>query len=65
MSVSATEGDIPKFFVGCEESDEGLDQDKAENVENIYDHIDDEDDDDDEEYDSVCIVNLNVCYFLF
>ncbi|XP_040198889.1 inositol hexakisphosphate and diphosphoinositol-pentakisphosphate kinase 2 isoform X3 [Rana temporaria] len=52
MSVSATEGDIPRFFVGCEESDEGLDQDKAENVDNIYDHIDDEDDDDDEEYDS-------------
>ncbi|XP_073480676.1 inositol hexakisphosphate and diphosphoinositol-pentakisphosphate kinase 2 [Aquarana catesbeiana] len=52
MSVSATEGDIPRFFVGCEESDEGLDQDKAENVDNIYDNIDDEDDDDDEEYDS-------------
>ncbi|XP_077318450.1 inositol hexakisphosphate and diphosphoinositol-pentakisphosphate kinase 2 isoform X1 [Lithobates pipiens] len=51
MSVSATEGDIPRFFVGCEESDEGLDQDKAENVDNVYDNIDDEDDDD-EEYDS-------------
>ncbi|XP_068103558.1 inositol hexakisphosphate and diphosphoinositol-pentakisphosphate kinase 2 isoform X1 [Hyperolius riggenbachi] len=53
MSVSATEGDIPRFFVGCEESDEVLDQSKAENVDNIYEHIDeDDDDDDDEEYDS-------------
>ncbi|XP_018424985.1 PREDICTED: inositol hexakisphosphate and diphosphoinositol-pentakisphosphate kinase 2-like, partial [Nanorana parkeri] len=53
MSVSATEGDIPRFFVGCEESDEVLDQGKAENEDHIYDNIDDEeDDDDDEEYDS-------------
>ncbi|KAM5191306.1 inositol hexakisphosphate and diphosphoinositol-pentakisphosphate kinase 2 isoform 2-T2 [Mantella aurantiaca] len=52
MSVSATEGDIPRFFVGCEESDEVLDQDKAGNVENLYDNIEDEDEDDDEEYDS-------------
>ncbi|KAG9487966.1 hypothetical protein GDO78_007655 [Eleutherodactylus coqui] len=54
MSVSATEGDIPRFFVGCEESDEALDQGKAEHVDNLYENIetDDDDDDDDEEYDS-------------
>ncbi|XP_056393494.1 inositol hexakisphosphate and diphosphoinositol-pentakisphosphate kinase 2 isoform X3 [Hyla sarda] len=53
MSVSATEGDIPRFFVGCEESDEVLEQGKAEKVDNLYEHIeDDDDDDDDEEYDS-------------
>ncbi|KAM9330943.1 inositol hexakisphosphate and diphosphoinositol-pentakisphosphate kinase 2 [Gastrophryne carolinensis] len=52
MSVSATESDIPRFFVGCEESDEVLDQSKAENVENIYNNIEDEDEEDDEEFDS-------------
>ncbi|XP_072272218.1 inositol hexakisphosphate and diphosphoinositol-pentakisphosphate kinase 2 isoform X3 [Pyxicephalus adspersus] len=55
MSVSATEGDIPRFFVGCEESDEVLDQSKAENADKLYHNVDDEDDDDDdddEEYDS-------------
>ncbi|KAG8598253.1 hypothetical protein GDO81_002542 [Engystomops pustulosus] len=51
MSVSATEGDIPRFFVGCEESDEALDQGKAENLDNLYEHLED-DDDEDEEYDS-------------
>ncbi|XP_040277531.1 inositol hexakisphosphate and diphosphoinositol-pentakisphosphate kinase 2 isoform X7 [Bufo bufo] len=54
MSVSATEGDIPRFFVGCEESDEALEQGKAGNVDNLFETIedDDDDDDDDEEYDS-------------
>ncbi|XP_073533900.1 inositol hexakisphosphate and diphosphoinositol-pentakisphosphate kinase 2 isoform X11 [Phyllobates terribilis] len=52
MSVSATEGDIPRFFVGCEESDETLDQGKAENVDNLFANIEDDEDDDDEEYDS-------------
>ncbi|KAM3940665.1 inositol hexakisphosphate and diphosphoinositol-pentakisphosphate kinase 2 isoform 2-T2 [Leptodactylus fuscus] len=53
MSVSATEGDIPRFFVGCEESDEALEQGKAEKVDNPFENIeDDDDDDDDEEYDS-------------
>ncbi|XP_044131893.1 inositol hexakisphosphate and diphosphoinositol-pentakisphosphate kinase 2 isoform X2 [Bufo gargarizans] len=53
MSVSATEGDIPRFFVGCEESDEALEHGKAENVDNLFETIeDDDDDDDDEEYDS-------------
>ncbi|KAM4048737.1 inositol hexakisphosphate and diphosphoinositol-pentakisphosphate kinase 2 isoform 6-T6 [Anomaloglossus baeobatrachus] len=52
MSVSATESDIPRFFVGCEESDEALDQGKAENVDNLFANIEDDDDDDDEEYDS-------------
>ncbi|XP_075692978.1 inositol hexakisphosphate and diphosphoinositol-pentakisphosphate kinase 2 isoform X4 [Rhinoderma darwinii] len=51
MSVSATEGDIPSFFVGCAESDEAFDQGKAENVGNLYEDIEDDDDDDDE-YDS-------------
>ncbi|XP_053330479.1 inositol hexakisphosphate and diphosphoinositol-pentakisphosphate kinase 2 isoform X4 [Spea bombifrons] len=49
MSVSATEGDIPRFFVGCEEADEILDQTKAENVDNLYENTEDEDED---EYDS-------------
>ncbi|XP_073402265.1 inositol hexakisphosphate and diphosphoinositol-pentakisphosphate kinase 2 isoform X3 [Dendrobates tinctorius] len=52
MSVSATEGDIPRFFVGCEESDEALDQSKAENVDNLFANIEDDEEDDDEEYDS-------------
>ncbi|XP_069608465.1 inositol hexakisphosphate and diphosphoinositol-pentakisphosphate kinase 2-like isoform X1 [Ranitomeya imitator] len=52
MSVSATEGDIPRFFVGCEESDEALDQGKAVNVDNLFANIEDDEEDDDEEYDS-------------
>ncbi|XP_063309719.1 inositol hexakisphosphate and diphosphoinositol-pentakisphosphate kinase 2 isoform X2 [Pelobates fuscus] len=49
MSVSATESDIPRFFVGCEEADDNLDQSKAENVDNLYENTEDEDED---EYDS-------------
>ncbi|KAM4807963.1 inositol hexakisphosphate and diphosphoinositol-pentakisphosphate kinase 2 [Rhinophrynus dorsalis] len=49
MSVHATESDSPRFFVGCEETDEILDQSKVENLDNLYEHIEDEDDD---EYDS-------------
>ncbi|XP_069608505.1 inositol hexakisphosphate and diphosphoinositol-pentakisphosphate kinase 2 isoform X1 [Ranitomeya imitator] len=52
MSVSATEDDIPRFFVGCEESDEALDQGKAVNVDNLFANIEDDEEDDDEEYDS-------------
>ncbi|KAM4707657.1 inositol hexakisphosphate and diphosphoinositol-pentakisphosphate kinase 2 isoform 6-T6 [Discoglossus pictus] len=50
MSVSATETDIPRFFVGCEEADEILDQSKAENIDHLYENIDDEEEED--EYDS-------------
>ncbi|XP_063820151.1 inositol hexakisphosphate and diphosphoinositol-pentakisphosphate kinase 2 [Pseudophryne corroboree] len=52
MSVSGTEGDIPRFFVGCEESEDGLDPSKVEHLENLFDNIDEDEDDDDEEYDS-------------
>ncbi|XP_018103814.1 inositol hexakisphosphate and diphosphoinositol-pentakisphosphate kinase 2 isoform X12 [Xenopus laevis] len=52
MSVSATENDVPRFFVGCEESDELLDQSKPENLDNLYEHTEDEEDEEDDEYDS-------------
>uniref|UniRef100_A0A6I8RXK8 Inositol hexakisphosphate and diphosphoinositol-pentakisphosphate kinase n=1 Tax=Xenopus tropicalis TaxID=8364 RepID=A0A6I8RXK8_XENTR len=52
MSVSATENDIPRFFVGCEESDELLDQSKTENLDNLYEHTEDEEEEEDDEYDS-------------
>ncbi|MEE6459864.1 hypothetical protein FKM82_000763 [Ascaphus truei] len=52
MSVSATEADSPRFFVGCEESDEILEQSKAENLDHLYENIEDDEEDDDDEYDS-------------
>lgn len=49
MSVTATESEFPRFFVGGEEGEELFDQ--AHSFDSFYDHIEDED----EEYDSVCI----------
>lgn len=52
MSVTATESDIARFFLGGEEGegDEPVDRSQAEDFENLYDNV--EDDEDDEEYDS-------------
>ncbi|XP_061479442.1 inositol hexakisphosphate and diphosphoinositol-pentakisphosphate kinase 2 [Rhineura floridana] len=47
MSVTATESDIPKFFVGSEDADELLDQNRSAEFDSFYDH-----EDEDEEYDS-------------
>ncbi|XP_039614830.1 inositol hexakisphosphate and diphosphoinositol-pentakisphosphate kinase 2 isoform X2 [Polypterus senegalus] len=55
MSVDGTDGDSPRFFVGCEdgESDELLDPVKLESHDYCYGNPEEEeDDDDDEEYDS-------------
>nr|XP_033785057.1 inositol hexakisphosphate and diphosphoinositol-pentakisphosphate kinase 2 isoform X2 [Geotrypetes seraphini] len=62
MSISSTESETPKFFVGCEdgEGDDNLDQIHSEVFENAdeclaeeeEDDDDDDDDDDEEEYDS-------------
>uniref|UniRef100_A0A8C4RZS8 Inositol hexakisphosphate and diphosphoinositol-pentakisphosphate kinase n=1 Tax=Erpetoichthys calabaricus TaxID=27687 RepID=A0A8C4RZS8_ERPCA len=55
MSVDGTDGDSPRFFVGCEdgESDEILDPVKLESHDYCYGNPEEEeDDDDDEEYDS-------------
>uniref|UniRef100_A0A8C5MA39 Inositol hexakisphosphate and diphosphoinositol-pentakisphosphate kinase n=1 Tax=Leptobrachium leishanense TaxID=445787 RepID=A0A8C5MA39_9ANUR len=49
MSVSASESDIPRFFVGCEEADEHLDHSKVENVDGLFE---DDEEEDDDEYDS-------------
>lgn len=51
MSVSATESDLPRFFVGGEDVDELLDRARSA-FDSFYDH----DEDEDEEYDSVRIV---------
>ncbi|XP_069082284.1 inositol hexakisphosphate and diphosphoinositol-pentakisphosphate kinase 2 [Pleurodeles waltl] len=52
MSVTATESDIARFFLGGEEGegDEPADRSQAEHFENLYDNVEDEEDD--EEYDS-------------
>ncbi|XP_042304382.1 inositol hexakisphosphate and diphosphoinositol-pentakisphosphate kinase 2 isoform X3 [Sceloporus undulatus] len=47
MSVSATESEIPRFFVGGEDVDELLDRTRSEEFHAFYDH-----EDEDEEYDS-------------
>ncbi|XP_033019853.1 inositol hexakisphosphate and diphosphoinositol-pentakisphosphate kinase 2 isoform X6 [Lacerta agilis] len=46
MSVTATEGDIPRFFVGGEDSDEFLNPSRSAEFEAFYDH------EDEDEYDS-------------
>uniref|UniRef100_A0A8C8S7D9 Inositol hexakisphosphate and diphosphoinositol-pentakisphosphate kinase n=1 Tax=Pelusios castaneus TaxID=367368 RepID=A0A8C8S7D9_9SAUR len=48
MSVSATESDPPRFFVGCEDGDELLDSSRAADFDRFYDNAEEED----EEYDS-------------
>ncbi|XP_053888147.1 inositol hexakisphosphate and diphosphoinositol-pentakisphosphate kinase 2 isoform X5 [Malaclemys terrapin pileata] len=48
MSVSATESDPPRFFVGGEDGDELLDSSRSANFDHFYDHAEEED----EEYDS-------------
>uniref|UniRef100_A0ACB8EQL5 Inositol hexakisphosphate and diphosphoinositol-pentakisphosphate kinase 2 n=1 Tax=Sphaerodactylus townsendi TaxID=933632 RepID=A0ACB8EQL5_9SAUR len=48
MSVSLTESELPRFFVGGEDGDELLDQARSSDFDSFYDHIEDED----EEYDS-------------
>uniref|UniRef100_A0A8C3IJV8 Inositol hexakisphosphate and diphosphoinositol-pentakisphosphate kinase n=1 Tax=Chrysemys picta bellii TaxID=8478 RepID=A0A8C3IJV8_CHRPI len=48
MSVSATESDPPRFFVGGEDGDELLDSSRSVNFDHFYDHAEEED----EEYDS-------------
>ncbi|XP_020650050.1 inositol hexakisphosphate and diphosphoinositol-pentakisphosphate kinase 2 isoform X3 [Pogona vitticeps] len=47
MSVSATESDVPRFFVGGEDGEELLDQARSAGFEAFYDQ-----EDEDEEYDS-------------
>ncbi|NWX17819.1 VIP2 kinase, partial [Aegotheles bennettii] len=48
MSVSATENDPPRFFVGGEDGEELLDSARSTNYEHFYDHGEEEE----EEYDS-------------
>ncbi|XP_038257383.1 inositol hexakisphosphate and diphosphoinositol-pentakisphosphate kinase 2 isoform X9 [Dermochelys coriacea] len=48
MSVSATESDPPRFFVGGGDGDELLDSSRSVNFDHFYDHAEEED----EEYDS-------------
>ncbi|XP_039401466.1 inositol hexakisphosphate and diphosphoinositol-pentakisphosphate kinase 2 isoform X5 [Mauremys reevesii] len=48
MSVSATESDPPRFFVGGEDGDELLDSSRSADFDHFYDHAEEED----EEYDS-------------
>ncbi|XP_067425147.1 inositol hexakisphosphate and diphosphoinositol-pentakisphosphate kinase 2 isoform X7 [Emydura macquarii macquarii] len=48
MSVSATESDPPRFFVGCEDGDELLDSSRSADFDHFYDNAEEED----EEYDS-------------
>ncbi|XP_006116190.1 inositol hexakisphosphate and diphosphoinositol-pentakisphosphate kinase 2 isoform X2 [Pelodiscus sinensis] len=48
MSVSATESDPPRFFVGGEDGDELLDSSRSAEFDHFYDHAEEED----EEYDS-------------
>ncbi|XP_074668925.1 inositol hexakisphosphate and diphosphoinositol-pentakisphosphate kinase 2 isoform X1 [Strix aluco] len=50
MSVSATENDPPRFFVGGEDGEELLDSARSTDYEHFYDHGEEEE----EEYDSVC-----------
>ncbi|XP_053264303.1 inositol hexakisphosphate and diphosphoinositol-pentakisphosphate kinase 2 isoform X3 [Podarcis raffonei] len=47
MSVTATEGEIPRFFVGGEDPDEFLNPSRSAEFEAFYDH-----EDEDDEYDS-------------
>lgn len=49
MSVTMTESDLPRFFLGAEEGEELLDQAASSEFDSFYDHIEDE------EYDSVRI----------
>ncbi|XP_060091615.1 inositol hexakisphosphate and diphosphoinositol-pentakisphosphate kinase 2 isoform X2 [Heteronotia binoei] len=49
MSVTVTESELARFFVGGEEGEELLDQARSSAFESFYGHIEDED----EEYDSV------------
>lgn len=49
MSVSGTESDIPRFFVGGEDCEDFLERFRPE-FDSFYEH------DDDDEYDSVCTV---------
>lgn len=58
MSVSATENDPPRFFVGGEDGDELLDSARSTDYEHFYDHGEEEE----EDYDSVCNVWACVCY---
>lgn len=58
MSVSTTESDSPRFFVGGEDGEELLDSARSTEYEHFYDHGDEEE----EEYDSVCTVGACVYY---
>lgn len=58
MSVSTTESDPPRFFVGGEDGEELLDSARSTEYEHFYDHGDEEE----EEYDSVCTVGACVYY---
>jgi len=58
MSVSATENDPPRFFVGGEDGEELLDSARSTDYEHFYDHGEEEE----EEYDSVCTVEACVYY---
>lgn len=58
MSVSATENDPPRFFVGGEDGEELLDSARSTGYEHFYDHGEEEE----EEYDSVCTVGACVYY---
>lgn len=58
MSVSATESDPPRFFVGGEDGEELLDSTRSTDYEHFYDHGEEEE----EEYDSVCSVGACVWY---
>lgn len=49
MSVTETENDPPRFFVGGEDGDELLDPDRSSDFDRFYDHAEEEE----EEYDSV------------
>lgn len=61
MSVSATESDPPRFFVGGEDGDELLDSSRSVNFDHFYDHAEEED----EEYDSVSTVGKCLSLFFF
>lgn len=60
MSVSATENDPPRFFVGGEDGEELLDSARSTDYEHFYDHGEEEE----EEYDSVCTVGACMYYIV-
>lgn len=61
MSVSATESDPPRFFVGGEDGEELLDSARPTDYEHFYDHGEEEE----EEYDSVRTVGAYVLFVYF